>query len=991
MKNKILLSLLIISVFLALVSCKAKEEKITVFEDGKTEYSIVMTSDAELDEKSLASRLSELSGIAPVTDESAEQKHEILIGETNRAAFEKYSAELAGLASATYFHFMIAEDDGKIVIISDADVGYLYALEYIEKTYIQDGSFVIPRGKKDVQKVLWDTYYASDIYFERLTAEADKNRYESDKDQLEDEMNKYEDNTGGSIMTMEEAIEQYKSKLASFSASSFGDYSASIFTSANKYREPTVRPEKGAHPRVLFTENSVDGVRENIISSESSKAYKRYITLSDAPCDGVFEALSGSATNNYNADITSRIEAKAFRYAMTGEKIYGYEALYAIKNAILTIDVKHTVGDWCRTYGHLMYVLGCVYDWCYDLMTEEDKAQLVAGGVNLLGMHLEVVCYVSSTNKVPTAQGAAYGHGAEDQLLVDYLSFAIACYDEAPEIYELVAGRILNDYAEMQNYLFEAGTAWEGSMYGSVRTVSTMVSNILFNKMTDGEVTPFENVEDAIIAATYQIRPDGQVYRIGDINENNTSYQFVWYANNCFYAGNLYNNPYLKSIAYSKLSGFNSFSNMVAGLSVVQFLAVNNPEVAHTYEDGTPLVYTATYPSTSLFAKSASGDKNAFGIYMTMPENYASSHAHMECGSFQIYYKGALATDSGAYASWGGAHHMGYNMQTISSNSLLIYNPSLKDYKHSGRENMIYSGGQSIANGANLPETLEGIMKHPALNQCTSLGVANVEKDGKYLYSYMAGDMTGAYDEETVDEVTRYMFAVATGDAKCPYVVLTFDRITSDDASYRKSALIHVQNEPTITNDGFAIVTNGDGKLVVQSVMANTEYTVIGGEGREFWIPGVDENGNYSLEAGKNLPTGMSLVPGSLAEYGWGRIEISPAEADLTNHMLTVMYVTDKSNSALPTKAQDISSDNLAGAMIFGKAILFPKNEKLLTEESSFTVSAGGECFVTGVTAGKWNVTSGGNTVATVDVAEGTNMFSFNAAVAGTYTITPAN
>ena len=281
MKNKILLSLLLISVFLALVSCKINGEKITVFADGNTEYSIVMASDADSDEKSLASRLSELSGVAPVTDESAEQKYEILIGETNRPASDKHSGDLAGLASATYFHFIIAEDDGKIVIISDNEVGYLYALEYIEKTYVENGSFVIPRGKADVQKVLWDTYYASDIYFERLTAEADKNRYESNKNQLENEMNKYEENNGNSIITLEEAIEQYKTKLASFSTPSFGDYSASIFTSANKYREPTVRPEEGAHPRILFTENSIDDVRANILSDESSKAYKKYITLSD--------------------------------------------------------------------------------------------------------------------------------------------------------------------------------------------------------------------------------------------------------------------------------------------------------------------------------------------------------------------------------------------------------------------------------------------------------------------------------------------------------------------------------------------------------------------------------------------------------------------------------------------------------------------------------------------------------------------------------------
>ena len=75
----------------------------------------------------------------------------------------------------------------------------------------------------------------------------------------------------------------------------------------------------------------------------------------------------------------------------------------------------------------------------------------------------------------------------------------------------------------------------------------------------------------------------------------------------------------------------------------------------------------------------------------------------------------------------------------------------------------------------------------------------------------MGGDMTNAYDAVTVDEVTRYMFAVATNDRNRPLVFVTFDRITSDDASYRKSALIHMQEEPVITDDGFAIITNTKG------------------------------------------------------------------------------------------------------------------------------------------------------------------------------------
>ncbi len=982
MKNKSLL-LLFISVFLLLVSCKQNNtevDRVTVFEDGKTDYSIVVAEGASDEAKALGKELSDLSGADPavLTDKSPEKPLEILIADTNRAATVNFVKKIQMVSTISAFHYIVAESDGKLVILSDTDIGYIYALDYIKTTYINNGVLSVPKGTYDLKQVIWDEYYSSKLYLDRLTAEADKNRFEEEKDQLENEKDRYENNTGNTIMTVEQAIEQYKNLAASFDTAAFGEYTSSTFKNANTYRTPTVYPTSAAHPRILFTKNTVEDVRKNLSADENSAAYKRYMALSFVPCDGIFKAVTGNMRHNYDADVVAKIEAKAFRYAMTGEKIYGYEAIYAAKNAMLTINVPHTVGDWCRTYGYLMYVVGCVYDWCYDLLTEADKAQIIAGGVNLLGMHLEIVCYVSDTNKVPIAQGTAYGHGAEDQLLVDYLSFAIACYDEAPEIYELVAGRILNDYVESQNFLYQSESDWEGSMYGPVRTVSTLMSNILFNKMTDGTAYPFtEKVEDAVVTSTHYIRPDGYVYRIGDINENNTAFQFEWIRNNCFYAGNLYGNSYLKSFAYEYLDEFTIFSNKVTGLSSVQFLAINDPEISHVYEGTAPLTRTTKYPNTNIFAKSGEDD-NSFGIFMTMPENYSSSHAHAECGSFQIYYKGALASDSGAYSSWGDEHHMGYSMQTISSNSLLIYNPDLADYRHPVRPNMVYCGGQSIANGAVAPDTYDQLMQHPALGQCTSLGKANVEKDGVYLYSYLGGDMTKAYDAVTVGEdgeVTRYMFAVATDDKDNPLVFITFDRITADDASYKKTSLIHVQEEPVINGD-FAIVTNGGGKMVVQSVGFDTDYTLIGGEGREFWVND------------KNYPTNINIVDGSKEEYGWGRIEISPSVTEKTNHLLTVMYVTDADNNSSPIRAENIVSDTLAGAEILGKAVMFPKNEKLIDSEVSFTLAQGGECFVAGVSAGTWNIMNGDSVVATVEAADGTNLITFTTS-AGTYTIVP--
>ena len=180
--------------------------------------------------------------------------------------------------------------------------------------------------------------------------------------------------------------------------------------------------------------------------------------------------------------------------------------------------------------------------------------------------------------------------------------------------------------------------------------------------------------------------------------------------------------------------------------------------------------------------------------------------------------------------------------------------------------------------------------------------------------------------------------------------------------------------------DYFAIITNtkGDnnGKLIVQSVGSATEYTVIGGEGKEFWL-------NDSLG---NASTDISEVAGSVAEYGWGRIEISPAVAEKTNHMLTVMYVTDADNNKAPVKATDIGTDTLSGALMFGKAMFFPKNDKLIDSEQSFTLSSSADCFITGVKAGTWEICDENGNVKTVTVAEGENILTFSANK-GSYTI----
>jgi hypothetical protein len=197
-----------------------------------------------------------------------------------------------------------------------------------------------------------------------------------------------------------------------------------------------------------------------------------------------------------------------------------------------------------------------------------------------------------------------------------------------------------------------------------------------------------------------------------------------------------------------------------------------------------------------------------------------------------------LASDSGYYTTHGIGHHAAYTRQTISSNSILVYNPGF--IVEGGWREHVYSGGQSLRQDITriiAPYTLDSAMTCASMNQVKILGKGYGLKDGSYRYSYIAGDMTKAYDEETVDEVTRHMISVMTDDVKCPMVFVTFDRITAKHAHFKKTVLLHSMTEPTVTDDGLVVITNtkdgncgklGFGTLIVQGIATSIDALSVG-------------------------------------------------------------------------------------------------------------------------------------------------------------------
>ena len=88
-------------------------------------------------------------------------------------------------------------------------------------------------------------------------------------------------------------------------------------------------------------------------------------------------------------------------------------------------------------------------------------------------------------------------------------------------------------------------------------------------------------------------------------------------------------------------------------------------------------------------------------VRMNFINKLIGSHQHLDSGSFDIYYKGALALDTGFYPGTDEKHHRNYFKRTIAHNAMLLYDPDEKmDNRYSGSVN---DGGQKYLATTSFP------------------------------------------------------------------------------------------------------------------------------------------------------------------------------------------------------------------------------------------------------------------------------------------------
>lgn len=391
--------------------------------------------------------------------------------------------------------------------------------------------------------------------------------------------------------------------------------------------QPKILPPQ-SHPRLWVNADSLPQVRARLDKGENAPVWEAVKKLAETPFPLV---LNPEKEISYNVELERAAAAKAFVHLMTGEAKPGLEAVDLIRRYLAAVEFGNLL-DITRELGRALYTGALVYDWCYDLMTPEDREEILRNFLRLAD-DMEI-------GWPPFGQPVVNGHGNEAQVNRDLLSMAIAIYDENPTPYQYCSYRILEELVPMRAFEYQSPRHNQGVSYGPYRFRWDLHAAWLFLRMT-GKPVFDPNIEDVYQFWLSMRLPNGQLLRDGDGFSDGKIANFDVLP---LLASAYAKNPIIKG-DFLRQGG--------APKEPILFLLLNDPNLKAVSDLGSlPLTKDFGPVLGSLIARTGwhLGPNEADVVVEMKGGGYQmGNHQHADAGSFQIYYRGLQAVDLGQY------------------------------------------------------------------------------------------------------------------------------------------------------------------------------------------------------------------------------------------------------------------------------------------------------------------------------------------------------
>jgi len=766
-------------------------------------------------------------------------------------------------------------------------------------------------------------------------------------------------------------------------------------------------PEPGTRPRLLLREEDLPEMRRRINDPLTSGFFDGIVYRANRTNNANLPPRVGTAWSNMNMALLRDIEATAFMFVvdMENNQQFGHDAIRMIREYESSFEWRP---DWDVYWrgnhiGEIMYVAALVYDWCYPLLTDQDKNQFHNMFHRLADNH-----EFGYSGGVADSSSVVTGHMSEI-IIRDFLAAGIAMGENNWRMYYDAARRYVTRFAPAINLYAWMGPHHQGTDYG-MRMRWNIMGDLMFYRMlppnqripsfSDSNFRGVARPEgNSLLYVDYLIdhyywfmyiqRPDGEAFRYGDMFNAWTSHHWEM----GLYINAMYGCPNIQGyITSGRLNNRRQVSN--TNFSPVEAFILFNTDIAAAPVDTMPgamfwnngeIMHRTGWSIDSATANAAAND---LIVNMRIKDLQLGNHDHLDAGSFQVYFRGGLAIDGSHYVSYGDRHHTNYHWRTISKNSILIRNPNMTPeqiasaWTRGGR--VTYNdGGQNFPNttetnnirrcldtGRIIPINQAG-NPQPYWPQATTLA-HQIAQD--FSFSFIKGDIAELYNGGTVAahatdraiRANRSMVTLDFFDDTYPGALIVFDNITPTNPEYDIYFLLQSPGEhlPIIDGDNIIITNHRPGR---DGQLINT--VLLGGA----------SNFNIDITTGYDV-FGIVVPPDRIvdAEARGVRTQISPNANSPTTRMLNVMQVSVDGTPMLPvTQIGDLAYD-VVGARIFNRAVLFAtcSDGELLNDTFIIPAVEGpGERLtytVTDMAQGSWVVSANGQIIDAFIVDEGT-------------------
>ncbi|WP_031301852.1 hypothetical protein [Sphingobacterium paucimobilis] len=690
--------------------------------------------------------------------------------------------------------------------------------------------------------------------------------------------------------------------------------------SAENY-QPKVLPPK-SRPRLWVNSESLTLVKERLEQGENKAKWERVRAEAIKTYD--FKIVS-SGEISFDEKLEKAAEAKAFYFLMTGDEKVGREAVELMKNYISHVEFGNLL-DITREIGRTIYISSLVYDWCYTIIKEEERAIFVQ---NLMRLSDDM-----EIGWPPFLQSVINGHGNEAQVCRDLLSMSIAIYDENPDPYKYISYAILEQLVPMRKFEYQSPRHNQGVNYGSYRFTWDLHAAWLFYRMTGNAVFD-DNIKDVSKYWLYTRLPDGEMLRDGDgFGTSTNGAPYYWKAPLFTLLAYTYaDDPVLKA-DFEKQGGI--LDNQVL------FLLLNDPKLtASKNRDSLPLTMDFGPVLGSMIARTGweiNANSNDVIAEIKGGGYHFGNHQHSDAGAVQLYYRGLQFGDLGVYRFYGTPYDFNFNKRSISHSMMLIVDPTENFTRAKAND-----GGTKF--NQRFPKSPEEVQSDSWFSNGKVLSADYGPEKLKPYYSFFSADLTTAYGNDKLEKYVRSFCFLNLDRQDIPALIILSDRMRSSDSSFKKYWQVNALNQPVIDH-GNVILTNSRGGRI-----GKTHINTL--------IPSFSERdiqvlSGDSVHNSFNYKTTPPLS--HLAETKGHRIILSRKVENKEDDFLTVFQMT--SEGARPMAVKYFKTEVSYVVVVENHIVSMNRLEHPIGKEFEIEIPKGkhNHIVLTGLKGGGWNV-----------------------------------